>query len=115
MFKEGKSITVFPYKVFWMIEDNKTGLDTIQFGVGAGTRNFKKAVDRNRIKRLSREAYRLGKTSIEKTLVDSAKHLSLFFIYIGKELPDFFLVQEKTNLILNKICKELNEDHKANT
>ncbi|MES1226963.1 MAG: ribonuclease P protein component, partial [Bacteroidota bacterium] len=61
LFNEGKSFAVSPCRVFYMILPfNATSTSFIvQFGAGVSTKNFKKAVDRNRIKRLVREAYRL--------------------------------------------------------
>lgn len=97
------------------MKSEKVGNQGIQYGIGVGTRHFKKAVDRNRIKRLSREAFRLGKLPLEKLVVENGKGLSLFFIYVGKEIPAFDLVQEKTTFILQKLVKQLDEAIKTNS
>jgi ribonuclease P protein component len=60
VFATAKSFSVFPVKVFYMPLEN-TAAARLQVGVGVSARNFKKAVDRNRIKRLLRECYRLNK------------------------------------------------------
>lgn len=78
----------------------------LQAGFGAGSRNFKKAVDRNRIKRLSREAYRLQKKPLQDHLEAKGCNLALFFIYTGKELPDYDSLTKKIGLILQKLVKE---------
>jgi ribonuclease P protein component len=75
----------------------------LQAGFSASSRNFKKAVDRNRIKRLMREAYRLQKNPLQEALQAKQKQLALFFIYTGKELPDYKTVSEKIGVILNKL------------
>ena len=78
----------------------------LQAGFGATTRNFKKAVDRNRIKRLSREAYRLQKQTLYDHLMEKNRSLAVFFIYTGKELPDYGTVTEKIGVALQKLMKE---------
>ena len=78
LFKNGKRFTVSPFRVFYCI--TKEG--GLQFGAGVSTKNFKKAVDRNRIKRLIREAYRVQKNSLEILL--KAEGLNLFFYLYRK-------------------------------
>src|SRR5579863_8424959 len=72
IFREGKGFTIFPYKVFYLLVEvgrppkagGRQGSDSeapLQAGFGASIRHFGRAVDRNRIKRLGREAYRVQK------------------------------------------------------
>lgn len=79
LFAEGKSISKYPIKVFFLpIENN----ELIQAGFTVPKRNFKSAVDRNRIKRQMREAYRLQKHLLKN---ETGLKFALFFLYIGKE------------------------------
>ena len=122
LFKEGKSFSLFPYKVYYLISpvtnsrpSYRTGSleplnSRLRFSVGVGTRNFKKAPDRNRIKRLTREAYRLRKLPLQQKIFSANQQLNIFFIYTGKELPDHLLVKEKTVLILNRLIKVVDEN-----
>ena len=82
------------------------GGSPVQAGFGAGSRHFKKAVDRNRIKRLSREAYRLQKLPLLELLKKKERSLVLFFIYTGKELPDYRTVSDKIGVLLQKLMRE---------
>ena len=78
----------------------------LQFGVGVGARNFKKAVDRNRIKRLTRESYRLQKEILYRSLQEKGVQLAVFFIFTGRELPVYKLIYEKMGLCLQRLIEE---------
>ena len=102
LFTKGRSFSVFPVKVFFMLLPDQTD-QAIQAGVGVSARNFRKAVDRNRIKRLLRECYRLNKLSLHATVEAKQKKVGVFFLYIGKELPDYTYLNEKMQTALTKL------------
>ncbi|MHA4808191.1 ribonuclease P protein component [Flavitalea flava] len=79
----------------------------LKAGFGASSRNFKRAVDRNRIKRLTREAYRLQKQDLLEFLEINGLALAIFIIYTGKEVPDYQTVREKIGVALQKLVKQL--------
>jgi len=106
LFTGGKSFAVFPVKVFWMPAAPNSD-QPIQAGVGVSARNFKKAVDRNRIKRLLRECYRLNKHSLLATLEAKEKKVVVFFLYVGKELPDYTTLNEKMQQVLTKFEEQI--------
>ena len=110
LFSSGKKITVTPFRIFFLISSQQeTGSlkSNLNFGVGVSAKNFKKAVDRNRIKRLLREAWRLQKNELKGKLQASGRHMNVFFIYTAKELPDYGLVFNKTELAIKKLIKEI--------
>jgi len=114
VFREGKSFSLFPYRVIFLLEPGggevkalRSDWACLQAGFGASSRNFKKAVDRNRIKRLGREAYRLQKGPLLQRLTEKGLSLAVFFIYTGKELPEYATATEKIGVILQKLIKEI--------
>jgi ribonuclease P protein component len=111
LFREGKSFSVSPFRVYYVCGEKifKTAQvsSPLQFAVGVSARNFKKAVDRNRIKRLTREAYRLQKETLLLFLKNRGLQLAIFFIFTGKELPVYKAVYEKITAGLQKLIKEI--------
>ena len=87
----------------------------MQTGVGVSNRNFKKAVDRNRVKRVVRECYRLQKNPLNEQLLKSGYTLDLFLIYTARELPDFLVLKEKLQLILSRLILLINEKNTTDT
>jgi len=72
-------------------------------------RQFKKAVHRNRIKRLMREAWRLQKNPLQEILVAKGIQLRVFIVYTGRDLPEWTLVQEKVQRIIARLQKSIHE------
>ena len=73
LFSEGRAVTAFPIRVQYKMVDQLT--EPLQAGFSVSSRNFKRAVDRNRIKRLMREAYRLQKLPLEQALQTKEQQL----------------------------------------
>jgi ribonuclease P protein component len=107
LFKTARSFNAGMIKVFHQLHETAAEEvpHPLQFGVGVGTRHFKHAVDRNRIKRLIREAYRLQKQELKVMMTLQQKQLNLFFVFTGKELPAYELVVEAVNTALSKLQK----------
>ncbi|MCW3087748.1 MAG: ribonuclease protein component [Sediminibacterium sp.] len=101
LFTEGKSFSVFPVKVFFMPLAPPVD-HPVKAGVGVSARNFRKAVDRNRIKRLLRECYRLNKLPLHAMVAAKGIPVAVFFLYIGKEMPDHILLNEKMQKAIAK-------------
>ncbi|SDG46366.1 ribonuclease P protein component [Chitinophaga filiformis] len=79
----------------------------VQVGFSASTRKFPHAVDRNRVKRLTRECWRLQKQEFYDVLSRQSKQLALFFIYTDKKIAPFATLHGKISVILKKLEKEV--------
>ncbi len=99
VFSEGKAITVFPIRVVYTSVKLQNH-DCVQAGFTVPKRNFKKAVTRNRIKRLMRESYRLHKPSFFN---NSTTSYAFMFLYLGKKVPDFEEIHQCMESVLNQV------------
>jgi ribonuclease P protein component len=106
LFAKGKSISSFPVKVFYLPVEH-TPVHPVQVGVGVSARNFKKAVDRNTIKRRMREAYRLHKLPLHEHLITNQKSVAVFILWIDKQLPTAAALQDLMPTVLDNLIKQL--------
>ncbi|WP_405384825.1 ribonuclease P protein component [Maribacter sp. LLG6340-A2] len=104
IFDEGKGISSFPLKLIYLPVTTQTV--SFKTGVTVSKRNFKSAVDRNRIKRLLREAYRLNKALVFN---NTQGNFAFLFLYLGKDMPSFEQLDHKMKLVLNKFKLQINE------
>ncbi|UZO81823.1 ribonuclease P protein component [Aquimarina sp. ERC-38] len=103
LFQEGQSLKKFP--VLLVYRESSDGKEIgIKAAVSVSKKKFKRAVDRNRIKRLLREAYRLQKAEV---LNECTRSYSLMLIYIGKEMPDYHFLSKKINFLLNAFAEKV--------
>jgi ribonuclease P protein component len=99
LFSRGSSFYLFPFKVL-VLPNPSHGARAHQVLISVSKRNFKRAVDRNLIKRQFREAYRL-----QKEALPVSPHLILGFIFTHKEILQGEEIAKKTLQALRKIAK----------
>ncbi len=104
LFAEGESFLQYPLKIVFLPTDIKSG-SHVQVGFTASKKIFKRAVDRNKIKRLLRESYRLNKHIIPDNCPDT--QLVIFIIFIGKELPKYRQINQAMCDGLKKLTNRL--------
>lgn len=89
LFKSGRQNFKHPVKLLWInIPSKEAGVSIL---ISVSKRNFKRAVDRNKIKRLLRESYRKNKAIIEHQGITG--RLLLGLIYVGKEIPRYSILE----------------------
>jgi len=111
LFREGNTFILHPLKIYYLTFT--TGEPFLQAGFGVSVKNFKKAVDRNRVKRLMKEAYRIQKTELQNTLTFKNLRLTLFCIYTARDMPDYTVMTGKISLALKRLQKQIDEDNLA--
>lgn len=104
LFNDGQRFNVSSFRVFYSFLEKSNAIGSpLQAGFAAGSRNFKTAVDRNRIKRLIKEAWRLQKNELKDQLRQQSRGLNVFLIYTGKELPAYSEVFESIKKIATRL------------
>ncbi len=88
---------------------------SLKAGFGVSQKKFKKATDRNRVKRLMRECYRIQKQYLKDILTFNKRSLAVFFIYTGNILPEYTELKEKMKASLKKLEKIANENDVTNS
>jgi ribonuclease P protein component len=107
LYHSGSSFLCYPFKVSWLFPARHQPVG-VQILLSVSKRRFKKAVDRNLIKRRIREAYRLHKqqqlydvlTGIDKTIVFSVG-------YVGKEILAYDIIEKKMQKLLTQLCEQV--------
>jgi len=110
LFSKGTAITMHPIRLLYTIEKVEAGIfpnGLLQAGVGAPSRQFRKAVQRNRVKRLLREGYRLEKPNFTNGLSLTNTRLNLFFLYVDVNVQTQQQIQTSIKLILQKLADKL--------
>jgi len=115
LFSTGQAINVFPIRLIYTIEPiestaaNLSLTSVLQAGVGAPSRTFRKAVQRNRVKRLLREAYRLEKPNFISQAALDNKRVNLFFLYTDALVITQLEIQAKVKEALAILVTKLNK------
>ena len=109
LFSKGQSVNAFPIKLIYTVDKVPLSEASLQAGVTAPSRIFRKAVQRNRVKRLLREGYRLEKPGFIAETPLQDKRINLFFLYIDSVLLPQHVIQEKIKIALGKLKEKINE------
>lgn len=111
LFKSGRRLMIFPYSVHWMpcTKDALPNDIPAQVLIATSKRKFRHAVDRNRVKRLTRECYRQHKPQLYQFLNDNGITIVVAINYVHNEILDYAVLMHKfdklTSAIINDIAK----------
>lgn len=105
VFVEGKTIVVPSFKLFWMPSPIEQDFP-LQIVITVPKRSFKRAVDRNKLKRRIREAYRKNKVLVYEQAGE--RKYSLMLIYTGKSIVPYQELEEKIIKLLKRLIAEVN-------
>ena len=103
LFREGKNVSHYPLKLYY-VRVHEPQEVKIKTAVSVPKKNFKKAVQRNRIKRLLREGYRLNKHLIFNNIEGN---FAFLILYLGKELPEYHELEKAIKVIFQKFENDI--------
>jgi len=106
IFATGKSLRT-PHIIAHYKELALPGEANLQAAFTASKRKFKKAVDRNTLKRLMREAYRTQRNELETVLKTQNKQLAVVFVFTFTQILSLDQVKETINILLQNLQKQL--------
>jgi len=106
LFNEGAAFYANPFRIIYLKKE-----ESASFGasilISVPKRRFKRAVKRNRVKRLVREAYRLNNSNLKILLDEKATKLLIAFIFVGIEVPNYDLVEQSVQKAINELINRL--------
>ena len=109
LFSEGSSFYIYPIKVIWLPVNRESGTHA-RILISVSKRNFKNAVQRNRVKRLIREAYRKNKGMLYQYLDETGKHCVFALVYTANKIVSLQKLESIIILILQRLIKEYEKD-----
>ena len=108
LFHANKFVLSYPIKCYFSFSEITEDKSTLQVAFTVPKKTFKKAVDRNTLKRRMREAYRLNYQRIfEPFITQNNKQVQLLIIYIGKEILDYRTIESNIQKLLQKLIEKI--------
>jgi len=106
LFEKGQSVVISPFRLLW-IENNNSKYSIAQTLISVPKRNISLATKRNVIKRRMNEAFRLNKEKLYAELNERNKQINIAIIYQKQEIQTYKIIEQKINLLLSRLIKEL--------
>ena len=106
LFQGGSSMAQNYVRVIWKFEKNNVDVNLKSIFI-VPKKRISLAYKRNIIKRRMRESFRIHKKKLESLLENQNKQMNLAIIYNSQEIKYYNCIDEKINLILNRLIKEL--------
>tara|TARA_Y100000766_G_C18889373_1_gene597699 strand:- start:705 stop:1076 length:372 start_codon:yes stop_codon:yes gene_type:complete len=105
LFEEGEAIVASSFLLLW--KENTDKYSTTQTLISVPKRNISLATKRNLIKRRVNEAFRVNKEKLYAKLLERNKQINIAIIYQKKEIQTYKIIEQKINLLLNRLIHDL--------
>lgn len=108
IFADGSSFFLFPFAVHYLELPAGSLSFPAQITFSVAKKRFKRAVDRNLLKRRLREIYRLNKANFYEQLNHGNKQVVFLVSYSAKEIMPSEVLAQKLVPALDRLVRELN-------
>ena len=104
-----QSMVAFPLRVVYMIQERTANEPPVQLLVSVPKKHFKHAVDRNRVKRQVREAFRLHKQTLHDAL-PPASQLLLAFVWLSDSHSPSVTVERRVVGLMQRVAERVGSE-----
>ena len=108
LFSTGDTFMAFPYSVRFRLYEADQLPSEAQVLIAVSKRRFHHAVDRNRVKRLTRECYRLRKTPLYETLQQHGKTMTISLNYVYDKIMDYGQLSKRMDKVIATLIEKTN-------
>ncbi|MDB0007153.1 ribonuclease P protein component [Flavobacteriales bacterium] len=105
LFSEGNRFFEYPFNVIWKLDSNSDS--TLKMAVSVPKKKIPNATDRNKIKRLVREAFRKNKTIIQQPLEAKNVKLHLMLVYSQSSIISMSEIEDKISVTLQRLAEQI--------
>lgn len=104
LYADGHRLMAFPFSVQWLAVE---GAQPCQIMIVAPKRRFRHAVDRNRVRRLTRECWRHRKPDFYSFLQQHSLCLVLSLVYVQNEIMPYEQLDHKMEKLIAQLQQEI--------
>jgi ribonuclease P protein component len=103
LFSGGSPLNLPPLKIIYRVMPEDPSLEPVRVMISVPKRYFRKAVDRNLIKRRIREAYRQNKLPLTNSLRGSGKRIDMAIIWIDTSIQSYDITERCVKEMVGKL------------